>query len=268
MGVEALALGRQNFAETLDTVPGIIPSFWTSIYCRAQRVNMDEIIKGIFAAPLATIFVVAGMIFLFVAAVGNISGKVEPGSRGRVISGILGTTFVIIGVLMHLQQTPTIPMSAEKIPAAEKPSQQNTSSGSPQATIVSPQTTPAESDKPQTLPSSTREDKKSNNEITAAYKIVLGDTIRARLDKVQDRAFFSFKTSTHPTGTIRVILRKRFYADVTVYDAVERKVAESWQIGDDPVSFSFDSSPNTAYFLMVKRNDQAGGEYELVVREE
>jgi hypothetical protein len=229
---------------------------------------MDDIIKGIFAAPLATIFVVAGMIFLFVAAVGNISGKVEPGSRGRVISGILGAAFVVTGVVMHSQQTPTIPTSAEKISVSEKPPQQSTSSGTPQATIVSPQTTSAESDKPRTLPPSTRDEKKPNNEITSAYKIILGDTTRARLDKVQDRAFYSFETSTHPTGTIRVILRKRFYADVSVYDAAESKVAESWRTGDDPVSFSFDSSPNTIYFLMVKRNEQAGGEYELVVREE
>jgi hypothetical protein len=52
---------------------------------------MDEIVKGIFTAPLATVFVIAGVIFLLVAVVGNISGKIEPGAKGRVISGRLRT---------------------------------------------------------------------------------------------------------------------------------------------------------------------------------
>ena len=59
---------------------------------------MDEIVKGIFTAPLATVFVIAGVIFLLVAVVGNISGKIEPGAKGRVISGILGLAFIIIGL--------------------------------------------------------------------------------------------------------------------------------------------------------------------------
>lgn len=62
---------------------------------------MDEIVKGIFTAPLATVFVIAGVIFLLVAVVGNISGKIEPGAKGRVISGILGLAFIVIGLSMH-----------------------------------------------------------------------------------------------------------------------------------------------------------------------
>lgn len=51
---------------------------------------MNELVKGIFAAPLATILIIVGVIFLFIAVVGNISGKIEPGAKGRVFSGILG----------------------------------------------------------------------------------------------------------------------------------------------------------------------------------
>jgi hypothetical protein len=76
---------------------------------------MDEIVKGVFAAPLATVFVVAGMIFLLIAVVGNISGKIEPGAKGRVISRILGLAFIITGLAMHLtHQAPQIPIPFEK----------------------------------------------------------------------------------------------------------------------------------------------------------
>ena len=49
---------------------------------------MDEFIKGVLTAPLATLLIVAGILFLFVAVVGNISGKIEPGVKGRIASGV------------------------------------------------------------------------------------------------------------------------------------------------------------------------------------
>lgn len=74
---------------------------------------MDELVKGVFAAPVATLFIVAGMIFLLIAVVGNISGKIEPGAKGRLASAALGLTFVVIGLAIHLtkeaQLSPTPP---------------------------------------------------------------------------------------------------------------------------------------------------------------
>lgn len=85
---------------------------------------MDEIVKGVFTAPLATVFVVAGMIFLLIAVVGNIGGKIEPGTKGRVISGILGLALIITGLAMHLtQQAPQIPIPSEKAPEQSTPSE-------------------------------------------------------------------------------------------------------------------------------------------------
>lgn len=68
---------------------------------------MNEIVKGIFNAPLATIFVIAGILFLLVAVIGNISGKIEPGVKGRAISGIVGLAFIVLGLSMHFQQKTT-----------------------------------------------------------------------------------------------------------------------------------------------------------------
>jgi hypothetical protein len=68
---------------------------------------MDELVKSIFTAPIATLFIVAGMLFLLIAIVGNISGKIEPGQKARVISGALGFGFLCLGLAMHwLQKEP------------------------------------------------------------------------------------------------------------------------------------------------------------------
>ena len=79
---------------------------------------MNEIVKGISTAPLATIFVIAGVIFLFVGIVGNISGKIEPSSKARIISGIFGLAFIGIGLGIHFSQKQ---VSAETLSAEISP---------------------------------------------------------------------------------------------------------------------------------------------------
>ncbi|NOR79278.1 MAG: hypothetical protein GQ529_00360 [Methyloprofundus sp.] len=39
---------------------------------------MDKLLTGVLTAPIATIFIISGIVFLFVSVVGNISGKIEP----------------------------------------------------------------------------------------------------------------------------------------------------------------------------------------------
>jgi hypothetical protein len=85
---------------------------------------MDEIVKALFSAPLATVFVIAGLIFLLVAVVGNISGKIEPGPKGRVFSGILGLAFVIVGLAMHFTQSPDQVAATLHDAATPKPAEQ------------------------------------------------------------------------------------------------------------------------------------------------
>jgi hypothetical protein len=68
---------------------------------------MDELVKSVFTAPLATLFIVAGMLFLLIAVIGNISGKIEPGEKARMIGGVVGFMFICLGLTMHwLQKTP------------------------------------------------------------------------------------------------------------------------------------------------------------------
>jgi hypothetical protein len=49
---------------------------------------------------------------LFIAVVGNISGKIEPGEKARIVSGIVGIAFISLGLAMHLlQKTPSVSAS-------------------------------------------------------------------------------------------------------------------------------------------------------------
>ena len=62
---------------------------------------MTEVFQGIVSAPIATLFILAGMIFLLIAVLGNISGKIEPGSKGRLASGFFGMIFIVLGLAIH-----------------------------------------------------------------------------------------------------------------------------------------------------------------------
>ncbi len=65
---------------------------------------MGDIVNNIISAPIANLLVFAGIIFLGIAVVGKIIGKIEPGKSGRIISGIIGMTLLIIGLFMHFKQ--------------------------------------------------------------------------------------------------------------------------------------------------------------------
>ena len=63
---------------------------------------MSDLAKEILNAPLGTILILAGLAFLAIGIVGKIKGKIEPGTWGRVLSGIAGLVFLGIGLAMHL----------------------------------------------------------------------------------------------------------------------------------------------------------------------
>jgi hypothetical protein len=70
---------------------------------------MEALVKSVLTAPLATLFIIAGILFLLIAVVGNISGKIEPGERARIISGVVGMLFIALGLALHLlQKTPGV----------------------------------------------------------------------------------------------------------------------------------------------------------------
>src|SRR5215475_2553891 len=62
---------------------------------------MTDLLPHLIDAPLANILILAGLAFLAIGVLGKISGKIEPGTSSRVMSGVLGLALVFYGVHTH-----------------------------------------------------------------------------------------------------------------------------------------------------------------------
>jgi hypothetical protein len=62
---------------------------------------MIDVLSHLIDAPLPNILIVAGLAFLAIAVLGKISGKIEPGTSGRVMSGLLGAGLLVYGIYGH-----------------------------------------------------------------------------------------------------------------------------------------------------------------------
>ena len=121
---------------------------------------MDELIKGVFAAPIANLLVIAGLVFLGIAVVGKIPGKIEPGKTGRIASGTVGAILLVMGLAMHLGLTPTLtptltPVPPTPTPVSPTPTPILTPSPTPIPTPVSPTPTPTLTPSPTPIPTPT-----------------------------------------------------------------------------------------------------------------
>jgi hypothetical protein len=59
-------------------------------------------LKGLAGANFENLFVLAGLAFIALALLGDISGKISPGKFGRIASGILGVVLLVAGIVMHI----------------------------------------------------------------------------------------------------------------------------------------------------------------------
>lgn len=66
---------------------------------------MQDVILRLVDVPIARMFVLGGFIFLMVAVLGRIEGKIEPGNFGRIGAAILGGVLIAIGVAMQSNET-------------------------------------------------------------------------------------------------------------------------------------------------------------------
>lgn len=67
---------------------------------------MKEVILRLVDVPMVRMFVLSGIIFLMIAVLGKIEGKIEPGRIGRIGAAILGAVLVVIGLVMQYGETP------------------------------------------------------------------------------------------------------------------------------------------------------------------
>jgi hypothetical protein len=77
---------------------------------------MSELIGHLTDAPLPNLLIIAGLVFLGIAVVGKVSGKIEPDRLGRIASGVLGIALLIGGISIHSSadaKGPSHPQAAE-----------------------------------------------------------------------------------------------------------------------------------------------------------
>ncbi len=62
---------------------------------------MQDMLAKLVDLPLARMFVLTGIIFLLVAVLGRVEGKIEPGNAGRVGATIIGVLLMMLGLAMY-----------------------------------------------------------------------------------------------------------------------------------------------------------------------
>jgi hypothetical protein len=62
---------------------------------------MQDVMARLIDVPMARMFLGAGLLFLFVAVVGRIEGKIEPGNVGRIGATVIGLVLMAAGIAMH-----------------------------------------------------------------------------------------------------------------------------------------------------------------------
>jgi hypothetical protein len=62
---------------------------------------MQDMLARLVDLPLARVFLLAGIIFLLVAVMGRVEGKIEPGNAGRVGAAVIGVLLVAMGLAMY-----------------------------------------------------------------------------------------------------------------------------------------------------------------------
>jgi hypothetical protein len=62
---------------------------------------MQDVITKLVDVPFARMFVLAGIIFLLVAVLGKVEGKIDPGNMGRIGASVLGIILLVVGVILQ-----------------------------------------------------------------------------------------------------------------------------------------------------------------------
>jgi len=82
---------------------------------------LDELIKNIFDAPVANLLIIAGLVFLVIAVIGKISGRIDPGKTGRITAGGIGAIILVIGLVLHFSSTKILtPQKTNKTTASDE----------------------------------------------------------------------------------------------------------------------------------------------------
>ena len=84
-----------------------------------------EWLSNLLASPIPNLLIIAGLLFLGIAVVGNISGKIQPGSGGRFMSALLG--LVLLGGGLWMNSTTPGPELDERVVPSGPPTEVDSS---------------------------------------------------------------------------------------------------------------------------------------------
>lgn len=62
---------------------------------------MKDVMLGLVDVPIVRMFVLAGILFLMIAVLGKVEGKIEPGRLGRIGAVVVGIILILIGMVMQ-----------------------------------------------------------------------------------------------------------------------------------------------------------------------
>ena len=65
-----------------------------------------DLLKAILSLPVPELLMLSGLIFLTIAVLGKVSGKIEPDRNGRIAAAGLGTTLLAAGLVMWITAPP------------------------------------------------------------------------------------------------------------------------------------------------------------------
>lgn len=66
---------------------------------------MNDVLLRLADVPMVRMFILSGIIFLMIAVLGKIEGKIEPGRIGRIGAAILGVVLIVTGLALQLGET-------------------------------------------------------------------------------------------------------------------------------------------------------------------
>lgn len=103
---------------------------------------MNDVILKLVDVPMVRMFVLAGIIFLMIAVLGKIEGKIEPGRIGRIGAAVLGAVLILIGLAMQYSETHDIHTQLSPNVTASLPAQGVTAIPAPASTVVNAEIIP------------------------------------------------------------------------------------------------------------------------------
>lgn len=102
---------------------------------------MQDVILRLVDVPMVRMFILAGIIFLMIAVLGKIEGKIEPGRIGRLGAAALGVILIVTGLVMQYDERHDIRAQLPPNVIASLPQQNvNVVAASPASSAAVPET--------------------------------------------------------------------------------------------------------------------------------